>query len=482
MIILKLFLKKIIPSEKRRRLRDIQHSLINFFSPGYQSWIKKYDQAVDKSAMQQISFQPLISVVVVGERSASLAGSFQRQTYSNWEYVERPDLAKSEWLAFVQPCGRLADDALYQMVRMLNQDPSANLVYADIDYINPQGKRCRPYFKPDWDPFLFLSHDYLLPFFIVQKKWAAEPKNAPHIKHAPFILYHSYENRSCQYSEPVFSLPTGLPFISIIIPTKDGVEMLKACISSIIITTKVAQFEIIIINNNSEQLETINYFKAIASDQVRVLDYPYPFNYSAINNFAVKQARGDILLFLNDDVEAISKGWIESMLGILLQPNVGIVGATLYYPDLTLQHAGVIIDNNGAAIHINARTKRKVLTRCFSAVTGACLMIKKSIFEQVGGFDEVLFPITFNDIDLCGKVRELGALVVLDAHAKLYHKESATRGSDASPEKKARAEKEAKSFLKKWNFQIGSDPYYNPNLSFKLPGYGLAFPPRVSRK
>lgn len=574
-------------------LRSIQRNLVGHFAGGYHRWIKKYDtlSATDRQTMVeqalQFAYQPVISVVIPVYKPnpsffTAAIQSVLKQIYPKWELILVEDasqegtskkimadfakqdarikpifleknlgisgatnagikIAQGEFIAFVDHDDLLAENALYELIKALNEEP-ADILYSDSDHANAKNQRSDPSFKPDWDPYLLLFQHYMCHLFVARKSLIDEvgglrsafngsqdwdlalrlTEKTTRICHIPKILYHwrrlvggsfsqkHYEKTKevarhaisehlsrrgiaaevknsdqMSYPDVIFQLPETLPLISVIIPTKDGLEMLEPCIKSILAQAKQAHFEILIVNNNSEKQETLDYFKAIASEQIQILDYPHPFNFAAINNFAVKQARGEVLLFLNNDIEAISEGWMESMLSLLLQKDVGIVGAKLYYPNLKIQHAGMVLEGNGNAIHVHAGLDKSAQgyfsrlhhIQCFSAVTGACLMIKKALFDQVGGFDEVRFPITFNDVDLCIKVREAGFRILFDPYAELYHKESATRGHDTTPEKRARALKEAQAFCNKWGDKIKLDPFYNPNLSFVLPGYRLAFPP-----
>ncbi|MCX7123510.1 MAG: glycosyltransferase family 2 protein [Gammaproteobacteria bacterium] len=422
----------------------------------------------------------------------------------------------------------LTQDALYQVVQRLQHQPNTDIFYSDHDHLNRWGMRCKPYFKGGFDPYLIVSRNELMPFCVVRKTLLREEavfcgtfngvaawdfvfhcvEKTNKIFHIPHILYHQW-----QFLQPisiidgqkvieqhlqrcgiaaevcnnrvVYALPAVLPFVSIIIPTKDGLDMLRPCIESIFATTEYANLEVIIVNNNSQKSETLTYFEKIRSEQIKIVSYPGPFNFSKINNFAVQQAKGEILLFLNNDIEAIEKGWFESMLSMLLQKNVGIVGAKLYYADERVQHAGVVLEFPASALHVYAGLPREQsgyfgkinFAQCCSAVTGACLMMTRSLFEQIGGFDES-FPVTWNDADLCTKVRQLGYVIVYDPAAQLYHKESGTRGRDTTPEKRALNEVATRRFFEKWSMVMACDPHYNPNLSLGYPGYYLAFVPR----
>ncbi len=439
-------MKKFIPFQLRRLLRRLQSKLRLSLQPIlYQIWILKQ--------------QPLPT------SDATISADFE--------------------VCLADGC-TLAPHALTQVAALLEQHPETDLVYTDSDEINAFGLRCRPYFKPDWDPYLFLSQDYIQPFYVIRKTAKKNPQNVWHIPH---ILCHQKTvlKKSSAKPRPVFTLPEPAPLISIIIPTKDGLSLLKPCIESILNKSHFKNFEIIIVNNNSEAPDTLHYFKTIINAQIKVIDYPKPFNYSAINNFAVNAAQGEVLLFLNNDIEVISTHWLDEMLGLALQDNVGAVGAKLYYPNNTIQHAGIVLGIDGTSRHVLTGLKREAsgyfnnlqTIHCCSAVTAACLMMRKAVFEQVGGFDETAFPITFNDVDLCLKVRQAGYYVAWTPYAELYHKESATRGEDLSAEKRARVLMEEGTFKEKWHdLYLARDPFYNPNLSLTSNDYAYVLQPR----
>jgi len=265
-----------------------------------------------------------------------------------------------------------------------------------------------------------------------------------------------------------------MPKISIIIPNKDHKEDLEKCVNSILKST-YKNYEIIISENNSTNKTIFEYYHFIKNRYsfIKVIEWNKPFNYSAINNFAVLYSTGDILLFLNNDIEVINNNWLEEMLMFIQRNDVGAVGAKLFYPDNTIQHAGVIVGLGGAADHSHRHFPyesdgyfmRLKIVHNVSAVTGACLMTKKSVFIQVGGFDE-RYQIAFNDIDFCLKVRQKGYLIVFTPFAKAYHFEFKTRGIDDTFEKKLRFNREKEMFIKNWKeILVFGDPYYSPNLS-----------------
>ena len=275
----------------------------------------------------------------------------------------------------------------------------------------------------------------------------------------------------------------GEPLVSILIPNKDQKETLMHCIHSVLETSTWKNLEILIIENNSEQEETFACYRELEKDpRIRILTYPgKTFNYSAINNFGVQQAKGEYLLFLNNDIEVITPDWIEQMLGNCQRPEVGIVGAKLYYPDNTIQHAGIIIGIGGIAGHAFlglARAKSGYLHKAslqmdYSAVTAACMMMKAEAFRKTGGFEEKL-TVAFNDVDLCLRTVEQGWLVVYDPHVEMYHYESKSRGAEDSEEKVRRFQQEIEFMRTRWiGLLKDGDPNYNPNLTLSKWNYSL---------
>ena len=270
-------------------------------------------------------------------------------------------------------------------------------------------------------------------------------------------------------------LVKGNPLVSILIPNKDHTEDLDLCIRSILEKSTWKNLEILVIENNSEKKETFGYYEQLTSryENVRVLTYQGEFNYSAINNFGAKEARGEYFLLLNNDTEVITPDWLERMLGYCQREDVAIVGAKLFYPDDTVQHAGVVIGMGGFAGHIltgygknyTGYMGRLKAAQDISAVTGACLLVKREVFETLKGLDES-FAVALNDVDFCLRARALGKLVVFDPDAQLYHYESKSRGLETTPEKKERFQREICRFQERYRELLEKgDPYYNPNLS-----------------
>ncbi|MBE5870348.1 MAG: glycosyltransferase family 2 protein [Lachnospiraceae bacterium] len=265
----------------------------------------------------------------------------------------------------------------------------------------------------------------------------------------------------------------GEPLISIIIPNKDHIDLLKRCIDSILLRSSYQNIEIIVVENNSERKSTFEYYETLTDERIRVVTWESEFNYSAINNFGVSFAKGEYILLLNNDMEVISEDWLQEMLMFAQRSDVGAVGAKLYYPDDTIQHAGVILGIGGVAGHSHkyfAKEEpgyfaRLVVAQNLSAVTAACMMMPKKVFAEVGGLDEA-YKVAFNDVDLCMKIRKAGYLIVYTPYAQLYHYESVSRGSEDTPEKVERFNGEVRRFMELWGDELAAgDPYYNKNLS-----------------
>lgn len=443
-------------------------------------------------------------------------------------------LATGEFVALLDHDDTLAPFALFEVVRALNEHPDADLLYSDEDTIDETGtRRSNPHFKPDWSPDTLRSHNYICHLAVFRRSLVQETggfqrdcegsqdydltlrvsERARRIVHIPKVLYHwriheksvtgnevgkmySYEAAKQALTSHLRRLNldgyvqdgpvlgtyqvryarTVHPLISIIIPNRDHVELLTRCLQSLA-RSSYRNHEVLIVENHSTQPETHAYYRRLEqSPNVRILNWSQPFNYASVNNYAIGHARGDVLLLLNNDIEAINADWMERMLEHALRPDVGAVGAMLYYPNDTVQHAGVILGIGGVASHSHTFHRREspgycrrlAVTQNLSAVTGACLMMRKAVFDEVGGFDE-RFIIAFNDIDLCLKIRQKGYLVVWTPHAELYHHESVTRGHDLDdPVRQARLEGEEDLFRGKWlDFLRAGDPYYSPNLSLQ---------------
>ncbi|MFZ1387989.1 MAG: glycosyltransferase family 2 protein [Thiolinea sp.] len=429
----------------------------------------------------------------------------------------------------------LHPSALEKLSSLFNSDPNIQVIYTDHDYLDDSNQRLNPLFKPDWNLDLFLSTNYLGNAVFLRKEWAEKKFEdlasidyldllkvlpnllAESIFHLPEVLIHfpvselakpvglaidqtklksidvnieSFEKGSIENSQHlIFNLPSPTPLVSLIIPTRDHLELLQPCIRSILKKTSYKFYELIIVNNQSVDVETLNWLEQIQQQdqRVKVLDYPYPFNYSAINNFAVKQAQGSIIGLVNNDIEVINSGWLDEMVRQASREQIGCVGAKLYYADGRIQHAGVILGCGGGSGHAHRYYPRDSsgymgrlkLVQNFTAVTGACLLVRKSLYEQVGGLNEKDLPIAWNDIDLCLKVRQLGYRNLWTPYAELYHHESVSRGRDKTKEKRQRYLAEKDYMYRTWKELMFQDPCYNPNLTMIGEGFSLGLPRNI---
>ncbi len=455
-------------------------------------------------------------------------------------------LATGEWIALLDHDDILAEHALFCVTDSINQNLDIYLIYSDEDKIDDSGRRSDPYFKCDWNADLFYSHNMFSHLGVYRadllKKIGGfreglegsqdydlalrcivciEPKQ---IHHIPRVLYHwrMHAESTAQRADTKpyamlagekalnehfqrqgidataellefgmyrvrYALPNELPLVSLIIPTRNNGQLLKKCIESIIKKTVYPNYEIFIVDNGSDDPATFQYLKQLQSDpRIRVVCDDRPFNFSALNNAAVKMAQGEIIGLLNDDLEVIAPEWLSEMVSHALRPGVGAVGARLWYPDNTLQHGGVILGAGGVAGHAHSRLSRHEygyfwrasLIQSYSAVTAACLVTRKSIYEEVGGLNEPDLPVAFNDVDFCLRLREKGYRNVWTPYAESYHHESATRGYEDTPEKQARFAKEVQWMKERWGDLLLNDPAYSPNLTLEHEDFSLAWPPR----
>lgn len=446
-------------------------------------------------------------------------------------------LATGEFVALLDHDDMLAPFALFEVVKALNDHPEADLVYTDEDKLDPAGRRVDPCFKPDWSPDTLRSHNYICHLLVLRRSLVEglggvrdgfdgaqdydlvlrATERARQIVHIPKVLYHwrmhqqstAFNTKSKSYIveagckalaehlermrtparviatsihgtyRVIYHLPTQ-PLVSILIPNRDSVQMLGRCVDSLR-RSSYANYELVILENNSGE-ETLAYYRQLEKQgNVRVVPWTKPFNYAAVNNHGAAQARGDVLLFLNNDVEAINPDWLEWMVKHVLRPEVGVVGAKLLYADDTIQHAGIVVGMGGVAGHVHLRFPRDAagymhrlrVTHNVAAVTGACLMTRREVFEKVGGFDES-FVLAFNDVDLCLQVQAAGYRVIWTPEAELYHLESKTRGAEDTAEKQARFAREYRLFMVKWGQYLKSgDPFYNPNFRLDRSDYAL---------
>ncbi|MCV6639021.1 glycosyltransferase [Candidatus Albibeggiatoa sp. nov. NOAA] len=565
----------------------------------YHKWLRLYDP-LDRKTLQNMKKRvetwqnpPLISILMptynTKEKWLKAAiQSVQKQVYGNWELCIADDastdentkrllkqyqqqderikvvfreqnghisaasnsaleLVTGDYVALLDHDDELAPHALYWVVEELLAYPDAQMIYSDEDKIDEKNHRFGAYFKSDWNPDLFLSHNLVTHLAVYKTELlqqiggfteglegaqdydlairAAEQLESEQIRHIPRILYHWRIHEESTSGNPdakpyavvaaenairaflkrqsiaanvneseimsgmirvQYPLPAILPLVSIIIPTYNQVQLLRQCIQSITRKTDYANYEIIVVDNRSDDAATLAYFEELEQKNIaKVIKYDQPFNYAAINNFAVKQAEGELVALLNNDIEVISRSWLSEMVSHAMREDIGAVGARLWYPHQTLQHAGVLLGVAGLAEHAHKNVSRgqsgyfgrAQIIQNFSAVTAACLVVCKEKFVAVGGLDADHLAVAFNDIDLCLKLTSKGWRSLWTPYADLYHHESASRGYEDTPEKVARLQREDAYMREKWGDWIANDPAYSPNLNHKTGDFSLAFPP-----
>ncbi len=586
-------------------LRPIQKL---FQKQQYHVWVSRYDTWSEKErttlvkrlGSEQPSLNPKISVLLPVYNPPlpflqKAIASVQAQVWSNWELcivddgsnnqkvitylgsLEKKDprikvlfrnnqagissatnaalaAASGEFVAFLDHDDLLPPHALAEMVLAIRKKPEVGFLYSDEDKIDTQGKRCDPFFKPDWNPDLLRSLNYCSHLSVIRRSlvlevggldssvdgaqdWdlllrVTELLRPDQIKHIPKVLYHwrisptstahsgkakpqiieagqllleqhlkrtksAYQSlkkiSNAGHWRTVYALPKPLPLVSIIIPTRNGYELLRQCVESIQTNTDYPHYEILIADNDSDDPMTLDYFRQKEDGiKIRILNIPGPFNYSSINNQAVAQAHGEILLLLNNDIEVVEKSWLSELVSHAIRPGVGAVGALLYYPNGKIQHAGVVLGIagpmkvGGVAGHVGkyfspnqtVGGNRINVVQNFSAVTGACLAVRKKLYEEVGGLDQISLPVSFNDVDFCLKLQAAGYRNIWTPFAVLIHHESATRGLENTPEKRERSFQEIAVMRKRWGALLDADPAYNSNLTLEHENWELAFPPR----
>ena len=591
----------------------------------YKQWIEDFDTLTDED-LQEIDrhcklfdYKPKISILMPTYNTSEeflrkAIESVQAQLYENWELCIADDaspkahvrqildeyqalderikvvyraenqhisatsnsaleVATGDYVCLLDHDDELSPHALYFVVEKLNESPESLFIYSDEDKIDDIQGRHEPYFKPDWNPDLLLSQNYVSHLGVYQRERLLDiggfrmgyegsqdydlvlrftkGLTEEQINHIPRILYHwrkhdestaldeyqknyaydaglravqeyldsmheisqheiSQESQIAQslpslMSKPPsaeliphwgtmfrirYPLPETLPLVSVIIPTKNNHMILKRCLESMWEKTDYQNLEIIIVDNQSDDEACLAYLESLhLKNNVSVIKYGKAFNYSAINNFAVRRARGEVICLLNDDTEIISQGWLSEMVSHALRPEIGVVGAKLLYPDKTVQHAGVITGLGGVAGHahkyIEAIDKgyfcRAGLVQNYSAITAACIAIKKETYMQVGGLDEENLKIAFNDVDFCLRVQKLGYRNLWTPFVELYHHESKSRGHENTPEKVTRFQGEIAYMQSCWGDMLRFDPAYNPNLSLASEQWRIADEPRTTK-
>lgn len=582
----KQFLLELFQGNSRQAIYTLRFRLTMFIRQGYEldpyfDWIITHELSPFEAKRQRaqadaLPQQPLISVVTPVFRPSArvlmkMLDSVTAQTYRNWEhclvdadpedratskslsqYAQKDhrihwklldsnlgisgntnaaiQMAKGEWIAFLDHDDQLSPFALFEVAKLINEHPDADVMYSDEDKIRESDQhRFFPFFKPDFNLDTLNSLNYMAHLLVVRKSlgdsvgWLNSQydgsqdydlvlklsEKTNRIYHIPKVLYHwkavegstarSITNKSyaveageraledhllrCRqgaHAEPG-SYPYqvrypihGQPKVSMIIPNRDNSASLKRLLDSIFERSTYPEYEILIVENGSQAQETFAYYEMLQSNpRIRILEWKEPFNYSLINNFGEEHASGEIILLLNNDVEVITPNWIERMLEHALRAEIGAVGAKLYYPDGTIQHAGVIVGMFGLAGHAHkgyphdspGYYNRLISIQNYSAVTAACLMLRREVFREVHGLDPA-FRLEFGDVDFCLRILERGYRNLWTPYAELYHYESLTRGGYDTHEKKALNAYEVSIFKSRWSeFLAKGDPSYNPNLT-----------------
>ena len=452
------------------------------------------------------------------------------------------EMASGEFIALLDNDDILHTAALYLMAKELNKNKDLDFIYSDEDKLDTKGRHCEPYFKSDWNPDLLLSTNYICHLVVIRKSLMEKlggmrkgfegsqdydlflriSEKTQKIVHIPYILYHwrkiegstssSYQSKG--YADKAslaalagagkrkggnWTVTKGLATcsfrvkreirdkrkISIIIPFRDKVELLKKCAESVLEKTDYSNYELVLVNNGSKEPKTFEYLDKIKKNReenVRVIHYNHPFNFPAINNWAVKQTDAPWIFFLNNDISVINRGWLTAMVEHIQREEAGAVGAKLLYPNGKIQHAGVVLGAGkfkdkpcGVAGHSHkyfpqgshGYFEQIDVIRDYSAVTAACMLTKRDLFLKLGGFDAENFAVAWNDVDYCLRLRKKGYLIVYTPYARLYHYESVSRGSDEKGEKLERFYRETEKMYERWGDVLARDPYYNPNLSLE---------------
>ncbi|MEO2036196.1 MAG: glycosyltransferase [Planctomycetaceae bacterium] len=461
------------------------------------------------------------------------------------------EIASGEFITLLDHDDELAEHALYMVAEEINQSPDADMIYSDEDRISENGERESPYFKSGWNPDLMLSQNMICHLVVLRRQLVldvgsfrtgfegsqdhdlvlrcSEQTTEEKIRHLPAVLYHwrrvpgsvsndavtsiaafkagaravreHLERKKVQATVDIKTAPGSPhyrvryalrdpPLVSVIVPTKDRIDLLRQSVDGLLHDTDYPRLDVIIVDNDSGEAATREYFTSLKHDaRVRVVPYDGAFNYSAMNNFAVRQAAGDILCLLNNDTEVTHPDWLHEMVSHAARDEIGAVGAKLLYPDETIQHAGILVGAGGLARHTFAGLPKHAPVMCgrldvvqnVSAVTAACMVLRKSVYNEMGGFEEHLFPIGYNDVDLCLRIVAAKYRIVWTPYAQLYHHESASRGRSSTAAQMDLDLRQASALRRRWSSRIAADPHLNPNVSIDSVDYRPAFPPRIRK-
>ena len=456
-------------------------------------------------------------------------------------------LGGGSFIALLDHDAVLSPNALFDVAVAIAAQPAVDIIYSDEDKIDASGCRSMPYFKAGWNPELMLGQNLIGRFAVFRRALvdatggfraglngsedydlglrAAAATSADRIVHIPRVLYHGRQadgGRAWTGAEPdarssdnrrvvseflaqaasagqavasvpvwgrqIYPVPEPAPLVSVIIPTRDHADMLARVMAGLLRRTDYPSLDVIVVDNGSVEPDALALLEQFAlDDRVTVLRRPGPFNYSVLNNEAVRRAKGELILLLNNDIDVIDPGWLREMVSHAVRPGIGAVGAKLLFPNETIQHGGITVGMYGLADHQYLNAPRDdpgyfnhlKLARNITAVTAACLLVRRQAFQEVGGLNEDSLPVEFNDVDLCLKLAARGYRNLWTPHAELYHLESASRGYGHSPEKAVRLNRGYAYIRQQWGYMLDHDPCWSPNLSLYTNGIALAFPPRL---
>lgn len=539
--------------EEQRKTKFKVEPKISILVPMYHTPVKYFEELVDSLIHQTYRNWELCLADGSEEKNKEILKIASKDERIKYQFLNRNQgisantnaalkCATGDYIALLDHDDVLADFALYEIVKVINEKEEVEFIYSDEDKCTKIENRYDPHFKPDFAIDTLRSVNYICHFSVFKKELMDKlggfrsefdgaqdydiilrmAEQAKSIVHIPKILYHwrvhpastaastagdakpyafeagkkaieSHLERVGLKAKVEHGISLGIyrtiyevignPKVSIVIPNMDHIEELKVCIDSILEKTTYSNYEMIVVENNSKKEETFAYYKEIEkNERIKVVYYPEKkFNYSKIINFGVKEATGEYIMQLNNDTELITPNWLEELLGYAQRKDIGAVGVKLYYPDNTIQHDGVIIGIGGVGGHIlknlprdqRGYFARDSFVQNLSAVTAACMLSKKEIYEEVGYMDET-FEVAFNDLDFCLKIREKGYLIVIDPFVELTHYESKSRGYEDTEEKKKRFQGEVERFQKKWETILEEgDPYYNPNFRLDIEDYKI---------
>ena len=461
------------------------------------------------------------------------------------------EVATGEFIVLLDHDDELPRHALYVVAEEINACPDADIIYSDEDKIDGDGKRFDPYFKSQYNPDLFLSHNMISHLGVYRTSLireiggfrsdfdgsqdydlalrAVERTTPEQIRHIPMIMYHwraipgsvalsgdqkdyahikaraaikAHLDRTGRPQADIvpthtgtvhrvtYPVPDPAPTVSVIIPTRNGADLLRKCIDSLLKHTRYPDIEILIVDNGSDEDDTVTYLAELETKgTAKLIRYDKPFNYADMNNQAVEVATGTVLCFLNNDIEIIHGDWLDNMVGHALRDEIGAVGAKLYFPTDTVQHAGVVLTPKHVAWHAFTHLPRNdpgyvgraILQQNYLAVTAACMVVERAAFEAVGGFDAENFPVSYNDIDLCLRLLQSGRRTFWTPFAELYHHQSASLCLPQTKERIVQHQREVEVFRGRWAHLIEDDPFYSPNLTERFEDFSLAFPPRIHK-